>query len=194
MANRQYPDLLPVVMIQSYISPMSKLNHPLAELRRQFFDGTANLRVRLPVRRTFQFIQKLSDIVAIEPLRQPESSWAIANGLRTDCFEVSTVSFNPTALVTPNRVESRGFPRADKTRYRLSRSMPAALATLAMPPRASAMRRRAIRSTLGSSSSSKAARRHSAANSGLSRSSRIVASSCDMPALRFIVSLVQCNL
>jgi hypothetical protein len=42
------------------------------------------------------------------------------------------------------------------------------LATLAMPPLASAMRRRAIRSTLGSSSSSNAALRYSAAKSGLS--------------------------
>ena len=42
-----------------------------------------------------------------------------------------TVSFNPTALVTATRVERRGFPWIDKARYRLSRSMPAALATLA---------------------------------------------------------------
>src|SRR5947209_8252721 len=58
-----------------------------------------------------------------------------------------------------------------------------------MPPRASAMRRRAIRSTRGSSASSSAARRYSAANSGLLRSSRIVASasSCDVLALRFMV-------
>jgi hypothetical protein len=55
----------------------------------------------------------------------------------------STVSFKPIALVTATRVESRGFPRSDKARYRLSRSMPAALATLAKPPLASAMRRRA---------------------------------------------------
>jgi len=59
------------------------------------------------------------------------------------------------------------------------------LATLAIPPLASAMRRSAIRSTLGSSASSKAALRYSAAKSGLSRSSRTVASSCDMLALRF---------
>ncbi len=98
----------------------------------------------------------------------------------------STVSFNPTALVTATSVESRGFPLADKARYRLSRSMPAALATLAMLPRASAMRRSAMRRTLGSSSSSKAARRYSAANSGFSRSSRTVASSWEMLALRFI--------
>src|SRR5712692_2982351 len=100
----------------------------------------------------------------------------------------STVSFSPTALVTATRVESRGLPRADKARYRLSRSIPAALATLARPPLASAMRRRAIRSTLGSSSSSNAARKYSAANSGLSRNSRTVASSCDMLALRFMMS------
>jgi hypothetical protein len=68
----------------------------------------------------------------------------------------STVSFSPTALVTATSVESRGFPRRDKARYKLSRSIPAALATLAMPPRASEMRRRAIRSTPGSSSSSNA--------------------------------------
>src|SRR5580692_1087663 len=101
---------------------------------------------------------------------------------------VSTVSFKPTALVTATRVESRGFPRTDKARYRLSRSMPAALATLAMPPRASATRRRAISRTLGSSVSSNAARRYSAANSGFLRSSRIVASSWDTLALRFMVS------
>jgi hypothetical protein len=46
---------------------------------------------------------------------------------------VSTVSFNPTALVTATSVESRGFPRSDNSRYRLSCSTPAALATLAMP-------------------------------------------------------------
>jgi hypothetical protein len=69
---------------------------------------------------------------------------------------------------------------------RASRSMLAALATLAMPPRAFAMPRRAIRSTPGSSASSNAARRYSAANSGLLRSSRIVASSCDVLALTII--------
>jgi hypothetical protein len=37
----------------------------------------------------------------------------------------STVSFNPTALVTATSVESRGFLRTDKVRYGLSRSMPA---------------------------------------------------------------------
>ena len=36
-------------------------------------------------------------------------------------YSASTVSFRPTALVTAARVESRGLPRADKARYRLSR-------------------------------------------------------------------------
>ena len=44
-----------------------------------------------------------------------------------------TVSFKPMALVTATSVDRRGFPRSNKARYRLSRSMPAALATLAMP-------------------------------------------------------------
>src|SRR6266566_6531982 len=98
----------------------------------------------------------------------------------------STVSFSPTALVTATSVDSRGFPLADRARYRLSRSTPAALATLAIPPRASAILRRAIRSTRGSSSSSNAARRYSAANSGFPRSSRTIASSCGTLALRFM--------
>jgi hypothetical protein len=37
---------------------------------------------------------------------------------------LSTVNFNPTARVTATSVESRGFPFADKARYKLSRSMP----------------------------------------------------------------------
>ena len=69
----------------------------------------------------------------------------------------STVSFKPTALVTATSVESRGFPRADNARYKLSRSMPAALATLAMPPLASRVRPRTISSTAGSCVSSNAA-------------------------------------
>src|SRR5450631_2637339 len=96
----------------------------------------------------------------------------------------------PYRLGHGNQRGKQGFPRADKARYRLSRSMPAALATLAMPPRASAIRRKAIRSTLGWSPSSNAARRYSATNSGFSRSSRTVASSWDMLALRFIVATV----
>jgi len=32
-------------MIQSDIGPMSDVNHPLAELQRQLFDRTTNLRV-----------------------------------------------------------------------------------------------------------------------------------------------------
>src|SRR5712692_10304071 len=97
----------------------------------------------------------------------------------------STVSFSPTALVTATRVERRGFPRADKARYRLSRSIPAALATFATPPLASAIRRKASRRTCGSSASSSAALRYSAANPEFSRSSRITALSCEMLALRF---------
>src|SRR5438034_4484628 len=54
-------------------------------------------------------------------------------------------------------------------------------------------RARAIRSTRGSSASSNAARRYSAANSGLLRSSRIVASSCDVLALRFMMSPLAAN-
>ena len=68
-------------------------------------------------------------------------------GLAYDC-RASTVSFSPTALVAATRVGRRGFPRTDKARYRLSRSMPAVLATLVMPPRASATRRSAMRSPL----------------------------------------------
>jgi hypothetical protein len=45
----------------------------------------------------------------------------------------STVSRSPIAFVTASKVERRGLPRADNARYRLSRSIPAALATLAMP-------------------------------------------------------------
>jgi hypothetical protein len=58
----------------------------------------------------------------------------------------STVSLKPTALVTATSVDNRGFPRADNSRCRLSRSMPAAVATFATPL-ASATRRRAIRRT-----------------------------------------------
>src|SRR6266704_2288127 len=54
-------------------------------------------------------------------------------------------------------------------------------------------RARVIRSTRGSSASSNAARRYSAANSGLLRSSRIVASSCDVLALRFMVFPLAAN-
>jgi hypothetical protein len=98
---------------------------------------------------------------------------------------LSTVSFNPTARVTATSVESRGFPFADKARYKLSRSIPAALATLAIPPRASAMRRNAIKSTPGSSLSSSAAFKYSAAKLWLSRRRRRITSSCDSLVLFF---------
>ena len=75
----------------------------------------------------------------------------------------STVSFKPIAFVTATSVDKRGLPCADSARYRLSRSIPAALATLATPPRASATRRKATRSTRGSSASSSAALKYSAA-------------------------------
>ena len=47
----------------------------------------------------------------------------------------STVSFRPIALATANKVDSRGLPRGESARYKLSRSIPACLATLASPPR-----------------------------------------------------------
>src|SRR5712692_4051822 len=65
--------------------------------------------------------------------------------------------------------------------------MPAAFATLAMPC-ARARWRRAIRSTRGSSLSSNAALRYSAAKSGSLRRRRTNASSWEMLALRFMVS------
>jgi hypothetical protein len=99
-------------------------------------------------------------------------------------------NFNPTALVTATRVDSRGFPRVDKARCRPSRSTPAALATLAMPPLASALRRRAIRSTAGSSASSNAAFRYSATNLGFPRNLRITYSSCETLVISFF--LVSC--
>ena len=60
---------------------------------------------------------------------------------------VSTVSFSPIALVTATSVDHLGLPRADSARYRLSRSTPAAFATFATPPLASATRRKAIKRT-----------------------------------------------
>lgn len=45
MPDGQYHDLLSVVVIQSDVGPMSEVNHPLAELRRQLFNGKANLWV-----------------------------------------------------------------------------------------------------------------------------------------------------
>src|SRR3970282_1904812 len=65
--------------------------------------------------------------------------------------------------------------------------MPAAFATLAMPC-ACARWRRAIRSTRGSSSSSNAALRYSAAKPGSLRSRRTMAWSWELLALRLMVS------
>src|ERR1035438_8424387 len=45
MPHRQHHDLFPVVVIQGYIGPTSEFNYPLAKLRRQFFDWTADLRM-----------------------------------------------------------------------------------------------------------------------------------------------------
>ena len=45
MADSQYHDLFPVVMIEGDIGPMPEFNHPLTELRRQLFDRAANLWV-----------------------------------------------------------------------------------------------------------------------------------------------------
>src|SRR6266852_4799636 len=104
--------------------------------------------------------------------------------LSTHCA-ASTVSLNPIALVTATSVDRRGLPWTDNARYRLSRSMPAALATLAMPW-AWARWRNAMSRTRGSSSSSSAAFRYSAAKSGSFRSRRMMASSCEMLALRFM--------
>ena len=45
MPDRQYYDLIPIVMIQGNVGSMSELNHPLAEFWRHFFEWAANLRV-----------------------------------------------------------------------------------------------------------------------------------------------------
>ncbi len=42
MPQGEYHDLFPVEMIEGDIGSTSEFNHPLAELRRQFFYGTAN--------------------------------------------------------------------------------------------------------------------------------------------------------
>src|ERR1700722_3349178 len=99
----------------------------------------------------------------------------------------STVNFNPTALVTATRVATRGLPFGDSTRYKFSRSMPAILATLAIPPRASATRRSAIKKLPVSPLSSKAALRYSAANSRFSRKRRRMTSPCDSLLMSFLV-------
>src|SRR4051812_23200389 len=105
----------------------------------------------------------------------------------------STVSFRPIALVTATSVDSLGLPFCESARYKLSRSIPAALATLAIPPLASANRRSAIRSTFGSSVSSSAALRYSTAKSRSSRSIFFIVSSwgtlglCFMFAAPFLV-------
>ena len=100
----------------------------------------------------------------------------VRGGYQTMCHDAaSTVSSRPIAFVTATSVERRGLPRGDSARYRLSRSIPAALATFAIPPRASAIRRSATRRTVGSSVSSSAALRYSVAKSGsgaVERSSR----------------------
>src|ERR1700678_945107 len=45
VADRQYHDLVPVVMIQSDIGATSEFNDPLAEFRRHLFDRAADFRV-----------------------------------------------------------------------------------------------------------------------------------------------------
>lgn len=95
-----------------------------------------------------------------------------------------TVSFRPMARVTAASVDKRGLPRGDSARYRLSRSIPAALATLATPC-ACARCRSASNRTRGSSVSSRAAFRYSAANFASLRSRRTSASSWLALAFRF---------
>jgi hypothetical protein len=45
VANREYHDLFPVVMIQSDVDSMSEFNQPLPELWCRFFDWAADLGV-----------------------------------------------------------------------------------------------------------------------------------------------------
>lgn len=45
MADCEYHDLFPVVMIKSDVGSVSEFHYPLAELRRHFFDRPANLRM-----------------------------------------------------------------------------------------------------------------------------------------------------
>ena len=98
----------------------------------------------------------------------------------------STVNFMPTAFVTACNVDKRVAPRDDKARFKDSRGTPAATATLVTPPRASAIRLRAIRRTPGSSSSSIAALRYSAAKAGSRRNMFITTSSCETLAENLI--------
>src|SRR4029077_5160273 len=83
-------------------------------------DGTEVVFLRVP-RESLKFRAALFSI----PTTQPAF-------LFPHCT-ASTVSLRPMAFVTATSVESRGLPCTDKARYRLSRSMPAALATLAIP-------------------------------------------------------------
>jgi hypothetical protein len=45
VADRQYHNLFAVVVIQSDISSVAKVDHPFSKLRRQLFDRSANLWV-----------------------------------------------------------------------------------------------------------------------------------------------------
>ena len=45
MPDRQDHDLLSVVMMESNIGSMSEFNYPLAQLRRQLFDGMGRVAV-----------------------------------------------------------------------------------------------------------------------------------------------------
>ena len=80
-----------------------------------------------------------------------------------------TSSFNPVARTTGASVDQRGLPFKDSMRYRLSRGIPACLATSDIPC-ASATLRRACRNTAGSSSSAAAVRYSAAKPGSLSRS------------------------
>jgi hypothetical protein len=45
MADCEYHNLFPIVMIKGDVSSMSEVDHPLAKLRRHFFYRPANLRM-----------------------------------------------------------------------------------------------------------------------------------------------------